>query len=301
VLSHVKTSELEDPEPTEPVVELEPAVVVEVAVVEVEPVVPAVPVAEPVELVDVVVACSFRTPAVTEAVVPAAVPEDPEDVVVVVEVVVEGDVVVEPVVVPVLAVADALPVVVAIVVDGVAVVVDGVLVVDDGVVVVVVVDTPALPVESALPVVSVVDVPVLLEPAVVDEDELEDVPTSALLVPAWLPASEKLAPEPEADEDDEDAVSSLPLDVEDTTLVMGSVSVDVVCDCTYTGHVVAADAECVARLAAALSSSTRRVAFIMLLGRPGGVSMCTRPRGKAGTEWGFASSRALGAAGREPK
>lgn len=239
MLSHVSVTSEDEPEEltdeaTEPVVEPEPVVVVPVLVVDVDPAVAVVPVADPA------VACSLRT--LADADTPADVPEEPEEVVVVVAVVVDGDVVaVDVVVLP-------LVVLVAVVDEGVLVVDEGVLVVVDGVVVVVVdVDTPALPVESALPVVVVVP----LEPAVVVE--LEELPTLVLVL--WLPASEKLAPDPEP----EDVAAPLPeaplpLDV-DTTFVIGSVSVDVVSDCTYTGHVVVAST---APTAAPTSSRTVR-------------------------------------------
>ncbi|RLN93076.1 hypothetical protein BBJ28_00018517 [Nothophytophthora sp. Chile5] len=216
VLSQVKTSEDDEPEAltddSDPVVE--PVVVVPdpdvVVVVEVDPVVPVVPVVvlPVVELVAVVAVGAVVVVVVackcrTDVVVPVSAVDvaEPDDVVVVVD----GAVVVV-VDGAVVVVDEALPLVPL----GVAVVVDGVLVVVDGVVVAVLDDTPALPDESVLPFGVVEEVPV--DPAVVEEPD------------------DVSAPLPEA---------PLPLDV-DTTFVMGSVSVDVVSDCTYTGHVVVA-------------------------------------------------------------
>jgi hypothetical protein len=76
-------------------------------------------------------------------------------------------------------------------------------------------------------------VPPPLDPVVVVVDELGLPPTSALCVPFWLPASEKLLPESEVDQVVvPPLLLPLALLMEATILVMGVVSVDIVFDCT---------------------------------------------------------------------
>lgn len=183
----------------------------------------------------------------------------------------------DPVVEPVDDVVDGAVVVVVdgvLVVDvGVAVVVEGVAVVDEGVAVVdvglVVMATPALPdVPPTLPA----DVP-SVDP--VDTPEPSLPPTSALLAPPALPSVDE-----ELDRELLLLLPSLllllllsPLPLLETILVIGSVSVDVVCDCTMTGQVVA-PAALVALLAAATrpaSTNTLRARMLISSGeREGG-------------------------------
>lgn len=162
---------------------------------------------------------------------------------------------------------------VAVVVEGVVVVVEGVLVVDEGVAVVedgvVPVDdepvaTPALPAEP--PPTLPVDAP-SVEPVDTPE-EPSLLPTSVLLAPALPSMDEEVEPER--------LLESLlllllsPLPLLETTLVIGSVSVDVVCDCTMTGHVTAPAltpmASCAAAARAA-STSTPHTRMLSLVGR----------------------------------
>jgi hypothetical protein len=176
----------------------------------------------------------------------------------------------EPVVVGVAVVVEG----VAVVVEGVSVVVVGVFVVDEGVAVVedgvVPVDdepvvTPALPADP--PPTLPVDAP-SVEP--VDTPELSLFPTSALLSPPALPSmDEELEPEWLLD-----LLLSLlllllsPLPLLETILVIGSVSVDVVCDCTMTGQVTApaltpmmASCAAAARAASTSTPHTRMLSF----------------------------------------
>jgi hypothetical protein len=94
---------------------------------------------------------------------------------------------------------------------------------------------------------------------VVVVDELGLPPTSALCVPFWLPASEKLLPESEVDQVVvPPLLLPLALLMEATILVMGVVSVDIVFDCTYMRHVLVANVKC------ARGPAQRSCAFMLL-------------------------------------